>query len=255
MDEDKICTVCDKPILAEESSRNVRKKGLETFIEKSRSRKDDKWKSWKNLNSTMLHDSCRKRYLSLSNNPATTIKKQKLSGSENVVANIVQAPPARAPLSTTHESEFDYSELCIVCKNPLERKNNIVRALNCEFSQETFLDYAKSKHAIDGISLSQRIHYLLKNPNFTGFYHAKCRHSHKELTVDPNDGVNKIIQKITSHIENSGENKFYLIDFRKIITENQSEINNYVLCKKLQEHYGDDILIVKHPGRQTVFFL
>ena len=66
MEDEAICTLCDKPLQNNvDNIVQVRSNGLETFINKSESRKDEKFKLWVRKENVSFHETCRKRYSAL----------------------------------------------------------------------------------------------------------------------------------------------------------------------------------------------
>ncbi|XP_044760396.1 uncharacterized protein LOC123317849 [Coccinella septempunctata] len=254
MDQDQveICTICDGRLDSETGVIVVKKKGIQTFIEKSKLKGDDKWKLWENHDHVTFHDKCRKRYAASSDQ---TIRKKKLSNESSFRENRVLSQPSTSTMQP-HASKllkFDFNDLCIICTKPLDRKNKTVQSLSK--NNDHLIECAISRNDEYGEEILYRLDSLSALQNVPAYYHLHCMNSvktTKNMTRNiTKEETEKKFAEVTNYIENEGKMLYHLTELREVMGENF--LNNNTLIKKLKEKYNDDILIEQHRGKQPVF--
>lgn len=137
MDNNCLCTLCSQPLQESEDLVNVQRKGLNTFIEKSKAKQDNKWKHWDGRSSITFHTACRKRYSASSSNPPKK-RKSESPASESALpshkkrkslennepsaydSSTKNAPTAESSSIPSLTSDFKFSDSCFICGKLLD---------------------------------------------------------------------------------------------------------------------------------------
>lgn len=232
----------------------VTSKGLQTFIHKSESRKDEKYKLWVGKESINFHENCRKRYSALS--MTASKRKRDLSLSPSSSSSIPDTP-----------NDFNFQEYCFICNKVLDAFGKKVCFLKELYTYKNLLRIASTRNDEMGIEVLNRLQGISIEVSKPRYHHACYRIFVKiplvssEEIIEPyyadheseNEDTERhdSIEDVYNHIETSGKFQFFLSELQDILGRN---IRNAVLCKKLKDKYYEDIFILEHRGRETVVY-
>ncbi|XP_058806652.1 uncharacterized protein LOC131673029 [Phymastichus coffea] len=260
MEDGTTCTICGEPLENNiDTIVQVHCRGLKTFIDKNKSREDEKHILWEGKESVNFHESCRKRYSALK----STSKRKRESS----------IPSLYSPTTSNDSNDFNFDEYCFICNKLLDRYHKKVSTLQHLYTYQNILKVASTKNDELGGAVWNRLRNMSFKEKFfqyhyvcyINFWHNPSKVSleeeHSEQVTDLSDEEpvssnfdierDRVIDNICSYIEKSGKFQFTL---SKLHGLNEKKIRNKLLCNRLQDKYNDDIFILKHPGREIFIY-
>lgn len=200
MDTDTLCTLCNQSLQNEsEDIVKVHEKGLNSFICKSESKNDEKWKLWKGKTSVEFHEKCRKRY---SASLSTANKKIKM------IKHPEQEPPLHLALDTSILVDFKFDTLCFFCCKSLDPYRKKISCIQEMQTLNKLICAANSSYEEIGTNVLNRLRGIsldIQKPK----YHVNCY----KIFVDNNSIPTTSAQEMSfGDTEEMLDDPYYLTD-------------------------------------------
>lgn len=224
MDDAVKCLLCDKN-LSVEKTVNVRKKGVDTIIKSSESRKDGKSEILKGLSSVVVHVSCRKEYT-------------REDSIKAALKNITESEASTSSPIKLRSSipNFDFKKACLYCTEAIdeafhekEKKKEVSKRLKVHRVQTlqvrgSIIQAAERR----GDKWAQEVLLRLKGISdlvaVEAIYHERCSVNFvKKPNIGPKVGrphvsdVTSAMQVIFDFIENSDDCQFSMPDLINLL--------------------------------------
>lgn len=112
MDQEALCSICDRVLINDtDSVVLVKERGLRTLIEKSIEKKDSKSELWLGKCEVNFHEKCRKSY-PLSTSSVKRKSKLSTNPSSSHFTSSVAGPSVLPPSTSSTSINFDFVNLC-----------------------------------------------------------------------------------------------------------------------------------------------
>lgn len=228
--------------------------------------------TWEKGEGLHVHEVCRKRYAAKAENPPAGKKRRieipmsppssiprpelaRTETSEPSTSSTSQSESTISQPSTRNLvncSEFDFKNLCFLCGNNLDPRHKDIRRVKDHLLKNRLLSIAESRNDDFGEEVISRLQGTYSLVDARTPYHKVCytkltQKCYAKPHVD-NTQNEQAFRNVMAHIENANTFKFNLSELRDIMGENT--ISDTILFKKLKETYGDEIVIIRHSGRQ-----
>lgn len=252
-----VCAVCDQPFTETSEDVIVKARGINTLIQCSKKRGDGKHERWLRGETVKLHMSCYKTY----------------TREKCVAAAAMKASTSGLRQVRSGQLGFDFLTRCILCSdnadeafmNKQKKKEVSKRDTVCNV---TTLDLHGKiiRMAVDrkdqwGEEVNLRLANVIDLVASDGRYHRSCmkRFFYKpSVTAIPGrpqlESTIGVIEHISNYMESmEDECQFSLTDILKSYEE---EVPSEKIIKmRLQDKYGDGIIIASGKNRETVMCL
>lgn len=167
MDLEVLCTICNKQLQNKEDEiSEVKERGLQNFINKSKEREDNKWHLWVGLDKLSFHEVCRKRYSSSSSKPTKRKRTLHPEARESWPAPHTMSSTSGSSSSSTFRDrdDFSFATLCFLCEKMLHSNHKkghylIVHRLKEMNVRDRLMDIALRKNDEN----SQKIFFRLQD--------------------------------------------------------------------------------------------
>ncbi|XP_044591181.1 uncharacterized protein LOC123269507 [Cotesia glomerata] len=253
METVELCTLCDQTFENEKDEIiEVKKKGLQTLINKSKLKDDNKYKLWENADSFQFHSVCRVRYQASSNK--TKFKRRDKSPTLD--------EPSTSSRGQIHEDQientFNFINNCLICGKRNFHGDTGTHVFSNDHQLNRLLTTANLYNGDIFTQVHQRLQGINSLVAVKARYHKKCLYRFfadpnkepKIREVDPD--IQDTLDRVYKYIEESSETKFHLSTLQKIMGNNL--ITNTRLYRKLQSRYQNDIRIKQSPGTDTIIY-
>ncbi|KAJ8678150.1 hypothetical protein QAD02_013937 [Eretmocerus hayati] len=246
------CTICLE-LLYDVDGRplgitTVKEKGLNTFVENSKTVGDGKYEIWENLPGIVVHIQCRKNHSNIFRNVERELKRPRLLSPDSSAAIDAEIE------SNENQNDLNYLESCFICSQTLHGGPSIHQLNPSNLSNLREIAAGRKDHI--GINVLQRISDM-KNPETTvPKYHLHCYASFKKIpSLKANNSRTSQANKhqaldfISNYIETSENYEFTLRELQELDTD--FRFSNEMLERELLNKFGDRILIDRGQGKST----
>ena len=160
-DTENTCSICNKQFDEGQNTTTVKIIGLNTLIQTSQEKNDDKWKLWEGKLSIKVHTQCQKNYIKKRSSDVALDrprkKKRSLEGdtqpssssSRNVSMEACYESGVDSPslLAAYDIFAFNYEESCIICIKKLDRRNKEVIKYSGKAVKEILISYMQNRES------------------------------------------------------------------------------------------------------------
>lgn len=256
MAEEEKCFICEKSLSIKEMI-TVKERELNSFRKASEQRGDGRKEKLEGRRAVTVHDSCRKEY-TREHSIIASLKKQSAN----------QAVPTTSPIKSKLPS-FDFKSACFYCakiidpkfyerekKNHVNKRNKVhnVRSL---FVKESVVQAARKRNDKWSREVTHRIETVADLVAVEALYHKGCSINFfkdpatgKKGGRPPVDDVKTAMEVIYDFIEKGDECQFALSDLISLIEGYVPD--ERTIKKKLEEKYGEDIIITKNQKKVSI---
>ncbi|XP_014614399.1 PREDICTED: uncharacterized protein LOC106792478 isoform X2 [Polistes canadensis] len=257
MDKIEICNICDKALeCATLKVVAVKKRGLRSFVAKSKEIGDRKWKIWSRHTSVLVHTACRNIYSKATiKNVAAKAAKLKALSTSSAETPSTSARISESPLT---KNKFNFRDLCLICAKPWKEKNKQGSVIHNDYMKVKLLNIAKQRDDDISIDVQHRLKYVNSLVAVGARYHNKCYVLFLLIPTDTSDRpsrakeINSDFQLIAEYIKYSQKGKFTVDEL--LYLNGSRCFTRQVLYRKLVEFVGEDIYVTHQHGCKTVIF-
>ncbi|XP_028418322.1 uncharacterized protein LOC114543611 [Dendronephthya gigantea] len=252
MNQQSICILCDEELLAEESVTVTR--GMETIRKSSEQRGDGIAERLDGLSSIDVHIICRKNYTRQSS-----------------IKAVLQPSPKKQKTLRSSMTQFNFKQHCLFCgddcdisietKKPLARRKSIheIRTITCK---TTIANAASERDDEWGQIVLSRVESAIDLVAAEARYHGNCYANFLKLPSKRKPGrpqdndLAEAYEKLFSYLSENDECQYsvdeLLHKLAEYLPQSKDLCSEKTLKKKLEEHFGDDVIIASRRGKTPV---
>ncbi|XP_014614398.1 PREDICTED: uncharacterized protein LOC106792478 isoform X1 [Polistes canadensis] len=255
MDKIEICNICDKALeCATLKVVAVKKRGLRSFVAKSKEIGDRKWKIWSRHTSVLVHTACRNIYSKATiKNVAAKAAKLKALSTSSAETPSTSARISESPLT---KNKFNFRDLCLICAKPWKEKNKQGSVIHNDYMKVKLLNIAKQRDDDISIDVQHRLKYVNSLVAVGARYHNKCYVLFLLIPTDTSNRTSETknmdsdFQFIAEHIKNSQKGTFTANEL--LYLKGSRCFSQEFLYRKLKEYFREDIYILRRQGHVTL---